>query len=52
MIIAKHLINKYQQVYKCKFGKDISAKEAERELFDLKELIRLIVKERKNRHGN
>lgn len=52
MIISERLVRRYQQTYKRKFGEDISAKEAERELFDLAELIRIIVKERKSRHGN
>ena len=38
-------------MYEHKFGKNISVKDAERELFDLAKLIRLIAKERKNHHG-
>lgn len=51
MILSKHLVGKYQNIYKTKFNKDISTKDAERELLGLKELVRLIVKERRNRHG-
>lgn len=51
-MISDKLVNKYRQIYQHKFGKDISTKEAERELMDLKELVRLIVKERRARHAN
>ena len=51
-MVSKRMIHQYQQTYRRKFGEDISAKAAERELYDLKELVRLIRKERKNRHGN
>lgn len=51
MTLSKNLIREYQRLYKIKFGKDISPKEAEREIFDLKELARLIAKERRCHHG-
>lgn len=50
-MISKNLIHQYQKTYRHKFGEDISDKMAERGLYDLKELVRLICKERKNRHG-
>ena len=50
MPLSKNLVQEYQKEYKSKFGKDISPKEAEKEIFDLKELVRLIAKVRKNRH--
>ena len=46
MVLSKNLIHEYQETYKRKFGEEISNKEAERELFDLKELVRLITKGR------
>ena len=52
MIISKRLVKKYQEEHRRKFGSDISAKDAERELINLKELVRLITRERKQRHGN
>lgn len=51
MVLSKNLIHEYQETYKRKFGEEISSKEAERELFDLKELVRLITKERRKRHA-
>ena len=50
MVLSKNLIHEYQETYKRKFGEGISSKEAERELFDLKELVRLITKERRKLH--
>lgn len=51
MFTSKRLIQKYQKTHERKFGKKITEKEAERELSDLTKLIKLITKERKNRHG-
>ena len=51
-MLSEKLVNKYRQTYQHKFGKDISTKEAERELLDLKELVKLILKERRSRRGN
>ncbi len=51
MILSKNLVQEYRKKYKTKFGKDISPKDAERELLNLKDLVRLIAKERKQRHG-
>ena len=50
-MISKKLIRRYQEEYKSKTGKEISGKNAERELCDLATLIRMIAKERRNRHG-
>lgn len=51
MFLAKKLVQEYQKEYKNKYGEDISLKEAEKDLLDLKDLIRLITKERRNHHG-
>ncbi|MBR3414771.1 hypothetical protein IKG73_01995 [Candidatus Saccharibacteria bacterium] len=51
MLLSEKLVREYQGEHKRKFGEDISPKEAERELLELKELMRLIVKERRKRHG-
>ena len=51
MLLSKRLVQEYQNEYKRKFRKDISPKDAEKELLELKDLVRLILKERKNRHG-
>lgn len=51
MVLSNRLIRQYQNEYQRKFGKDISPKDAEKEIFDLKELVRLIAKGRKARHG-
>ena len=51
MALSKRLVHRYQNEYKRKFGRDISPKEAEQEIFDLKELVRLITKERRNHRG-
>ena len=51
MLLSKYLVQEYQKEYRRKFGKEISIKEAEKEIFDLKELVRLIAKGRKVRHG-
>ena len=50
MVISDRLVHAYQREYRRKFGKEISNKNAERELCDLTELVRLIKIERKNRH--
>ena len=52
MILSRHLVQEYQKEYKCKYGKDIPTKEAERELLDLKDLVRLINKVRRQRNGS
>ncbi len=52
MIFSNELIRRYQEEYKRKYGKDISCKDAERELIDLKDLMRLITKARRQRRGN
>ena len=52
MILSDKLVREYQKEHKRKFGKDISAKDAERELLDLKDFVRLIVKIRRQRRGN
>lgn len=51
MVFSNRLVQEYQKEYKRKFGRDISSKDAERELLNLKDLVRLIVKGRK-RYGN
>ena len=51
MILSKNLVQEYQKEYQRKYGKHISPKEAEQELTDLKNLLRLILKERRNHHG-
>lgn len=51
MILSKRLVREYQKQHKYKYGEDISPKEAEREILDLKELVRLIAKVRRGRHG-
>lgn len=51
MVLSKNLIQRYQRLHKIKFGKEISPKEAEREMLDLKDLVRLITKERRNHYG-
>ena len=52
MVLKHDLVQKYQKEYKRKFGKDIPTKDAERELLNLKDLVRLIAKTRRQRHGN
>ena len=52
MILSQSLVREYQKEHKRKFGKDISAKDAEQELLNLKDLVRLIVKVRRQRHGS
>lgn len=51
MFLSERLVHKYQNEYKYKYGEDTSPKEAEREILDLKELVRLIAKVRRNYHG-
>ena len=51
MLLSERLVRRYQNEYKRKFGRDISPKEAERELLGLTDLVRLITKERRSRHG-
>lgn len=50
MTISKRLVKRYQQKYQQKFNREISSKDAERELYDLKELVKLIKSSRKERH--
>ncbi len=52
MILSERLIHEYQKEHKRKIGKDISPKDAERELLDLKDLVRLINKVRRQRNGS
>ena len=52
MVLSENLVHEYQKMHKRKFGKEISTKVAERELFDLAGLVRLIIKERKKHHDN
>ena len=52
MFISERLVRKYQKTHERKFGESITAKEAERNLSNLAELIRLAKKERRNHHGN
>lgn len=52
MFLSKGLVQEYQNEYKRKYGEDISPKDAERELLDLKDFVRLIVKTRRQRRGN
>lgn len=52
MALSKNLIREYQKQHKYKYGEDISPKEAEREILDLKELINLITKVRRSRNGS
>ncbi len=52
MLLSKRLIQEYQNEYKHKFGEDISLKDAERELLDLKDLVRLINKVRRQHNGS
>ena len=51
MVLSQRLVQEYQKEYQCKYGKNISPKDAEKELLELKDLVRLILKERRNRHG-
>lgn len=52
MVLSNKLVQEYQKEYKRKYGKDILPKDAERELLDLKDFVRLIVKTRRQRRGN
>ena len=52
MVLSKKLVQEYQKECKRKFGEDISLKDAERELLDLKDLVRLINKVRRQRNGS
>lgn len=51
MVLSNKLVREHQRLHRNKFGEYISPKEAEREILDLKELVRLIVKTRRDRHG-
>lgn len=50
MYIPKELVSALQGTYERKFGKRISAKEAEQNLSDLAELIKLISRERRDNY--
>ena len=52
MVLSNKLVQEYQKEYKRKFGGDISTKDAEREILNLKDLVRLIVKVRRQKNGN
>lgn len=47
----KRLIRIFREMHRRKFGGDISAKDAERDLSNLMELIRLITKEKNDDHN-
>ena len=51
MFVSARLVAQYQQTHQRKFGEAISAKEAERNLSDLSELVRQIKASRSARHG-
>ena len=51
MVLSNKLIQEYQKEHKRKYGKDISTKDAERELLILKDLVRLI-KTRRQHYGS
>ena len=46
MRMSEKLVRAFQETYERKFGQSISAEEAERDLSDLAELVRIIIKER------
>ena len=46
MRMSEKLVRAFQETYERKFGQSISAEEAERDLSDLAELVRIIMKER------
>ena len=46
MRISEKLVRAFQEAHECKFSQNISAEEAERDLSDLAELVRIIIKER------
>ena len=52
MVFSDRLVHEYQKEYKRKFGGDISFKDAERQLLNLKDLVRLIVKVRRQHNGS
>ena len=52
MVLSNKLIQEYQKEHKRKYGKDISTKDAERELLILKDLVRLINKTRRQHYGS
>jgi hypothetical protein len=51
MKLSQKLVRDYRETHKRKYGQDISLKEAERRLNDLKELLRAILSQRRKRHG-
>ena len=52
MFISDQLVRKYQKTHERKFGESITAKEAEQNLSNLAELVRLAKKERRSHHGD
>ena len=46
MHVSEKLVRAFQEAHERKFGQSISAEEAERDLSDLAELVRIIIKER------
>lgn len=51
MFISKQLVEQYRRTHERKYGETISAKEAERNLSNLTEIIRETKKLRSKRHG-
>ena len=51
MFLSKRLVKLYQQTHQRKYGEEISAKEAEQNLSDLSELVRVINQNRRIRNG-
>ena len=51
MRISSNLVRKYQQAHEQKFGQHLSAKEAEQNLSNLANLIRLMLHGRSMRYG-
>lgn len=51
MFIAKRLVQQYQQTHQRIYGEAISAKEAEQNLTNLSELVRIINRNRRIRNG-
>ena len=51
MFLAKSLVQQYQQTHQRKYGEAISAKEAEQKISNLSELVRIINRNRRTKHG-
>ena len=47
MFISERLVREYQKTHERKFGDSIAAKDAERELSDLAELVKTVKKTRR-----